>query len=68
MSDIIGDLDAIIFAKRHDTRLLFVTDGMTWQARIADFRKIVERQCPSGDFVDRHEGLADFGLRGWKRL
>ncbi len=29
MSDIIGDLDAIISGKRHDTALLFVTDGMT---------------------------------------
>ena len=29
MSDIIGDLDAIIGAKRHDTALLFVTDGTT---------------------------------------
>ena len=44
MSDIIGDLDAIIDAKRHDTALLFVTDGMTWKNRISDLRKIVERQ------------------------
>jgi hypothetical protein len=44
MSDIIGDLDAIIDAKRHDTALLFVTDGMTWKARLADLRKIVQRQ------------------------
>lgn len=44
MSDIIGDLDAIIDAKRHDTTLLFVTDGMTWKARAADLKKIVERQ------------------------
>lgn len=44
MSDIIGDLDAIIAAKRHDTTLLFVTDGMTWTARLADLRKIIERQ------------------------
>ena len=29
MSDIIGDLDAIIDAKRHDTTMLFVTDGRT---------------------------------------
>jgi hypothetical protein len=44
MSDIIGDLDAIIDAKRHDTALLFVTDGMTWNARLADLKKIVQRQ------------------------
>ena len=44
MSDIIGDLDAIVEAKRHDTAFLFVTDGATWNARISDLRKIVERQ------------------------
>ncbi|WP_349369446.1 DpnII family type II restriction endonuclease [Salinarimonas sp.] len=44
MTDIIGDLDAIIDAKRHDQQLLFVTDGTTWQARLSDLRKIVERQ------------------------
>lgn len=44
MSDIIGDLDAIIEAKRADSRLLFVTDGMPWLARRSDLRKIVLRQ------------------------
>ena len=44
MSDIIGDLDAIIEAKRADSRLLFVTDGMPWLARQSDLRKIVQRQ------------------------
>ena len=44
MTDIIGDLDAIIDAKRHDTTLLFVTDGSTWTARRSDLRKIIERQ------------------------
>lgn len=44
MSDIIGDLDAIIDAKRHDTTMLFITDGMTWKARLADLKKIVKRQ------------------------
>ncbi|MEP6786405.1 MAG: DpnII family type II restriction endonuclease [Sphingomonadales bacterium] len=44
MTDIIGDLDAIIDAKRHDTTLLFVTDGLSWNARLADLRKIVHRQ------------------------
>lgn len=44
MSDILGDLDAIIEAKRHDTALLFMTDGITWKARQSDLRKIVERQ------------------------
>lgn len=44
MSDIIGDLDAIIDAKRHDTTMLFITDGMTWKARLADLKKIIKRQ------------------------
>jgi DpnII restriction endonuclease len=44
MSDIIGDLDAIIDAKRHDMALLFITDGMTWKARLSDLRRIVQRQ------------------------
>lgn len=44
MTDIIGDLDAIIDAKRHGTKLFFVTDGMTWKQRASDLKKIVERQ------------------------
>lgn len=44
MTDVIGDLDAIIEAMRRDTTLLFVTDGLTWKARTSDLRKIVERQ------------------------
>ncbi|GJL63116.1 MAG: hypothetical protein NPIRA04_17700 [Nitrospirales bacterium] len=44
MSDIIGDLDAIVKAKRHDTTFIFVTDGTTWNSRISDLRKIVDRQ------------------------
>ena len=44
MSDIIGDLDAIIAAKRNDASLLFMTDGLTWKARANDLRKIIQRQ------------------------
>jgi hypothetical protein len=44
MTDIIGDLDAIIERKRHDTRLFFVTDGISWRQRLSDLKKIVERQ------------------------
>ena len=44
MSDIIGDVDAIIGAKRHDTSLLLITDGLTWKARANDLRKIIQRQ------------------------
>lgn len=44
MSDIIGDLDAIINAMRRDTKLLFFTDGLSWKSRLSDLRKIVDRQ------------------------
>jgi len=44
MTDIIGDLDAIIDAMRRDTVLLFVTDGTTWKSRLSDLKKIVDRQ------------------------
>lgn len=44
MTDILGDLEAIIAAKRRDTALLFVTDGTTWEARLSDLRKIVNLQ------------------------
>ena len=44
MSDVIGDLDSIIREKRHDTMLLFVTDGLTWNQRKGDLKKIIERQ------------------------
>lgn len=44
MTDVLGDLDAIIEAMRRDSTLLFVTDGLTWKSRASDLRKIVERQ------------------------
>ena len=44
MSDVIGDLDHIIEAKRRDAALLVVTDGITWKARQSDMARIVERQ------------------------
>jgi len=44
MTDVIGDIDAIIEAKRHDTALLFFTDGLTWQQRQSDLKKLIERQ------------------------
>ncbi len=33
MSDVIGDVRAIIAAKRADTSFLFFTDGLTWKQR-----------------------------------
>lgn len=44
MSDIIGDVDAIIGAKRHDASLLLFTDGLTWKERANDMRKLIQRQ------------------------
>ena len=44
MTDIIGDVDAIIGAKRNDASLLLITDGLTWKARANDLRKLIQRQ------------------------
>lgn len=33
MTDILGDIRAIIASKRPDTAFLFVTDGLTWKQR-----------------------------------
>jgi len=48
MTDIIGDIESIINAKRPDTALLFFTDGLTWKQRKSDLRKIVEFQNSGG--------------------
>ena len=48
MSDIIGDIEQIMRAKRPDTALLFFTDGLTWKQRKSDLRKIVEFQNSGG--------------------
>ena len=44
MTDVIGDLMKIIEQKRHDTVLIFFTDGVTWKRRTADLEKIIEMQ------------------------
>lgn len=44
MTDILGDIKAIIAAKRPDTAFLFFTDGLTWKQRRSDLRKIVDFQ------------------------
>ena len=44
MSDVIGDIQAIIKAKRSDTAFLFFTDGLTWRQRTSDLRKIIVLQ------------------------
>lgn len=43
-TDILGDMGRIVQKKRHDTTLLFVTDGTTWKARTSDLRKLIELQ------------------------
>lgn len=43
-TDILGDMGRIVSEKRHDTTLLFVTDGITWKARASDLRKLIEMQ------------------------
>ena len=44
MTDIIGDIEKIIAAKRHDMTFAFFTDGLTWRQRASDLAKIVEYQ------------------------
>lgn len=44
MTDIIGDIESIIAAKRKDTALLFFTDGITWKQRTSDLKKLVDFQ------------------------
>jgi hypothetical protein len=43
-TDILGDMERIVGKKRHDTTLLFVTDGITWKLRTNDLRKLIEMQ------------------------
>jgi len=43
-TDILGDMGRIVGKKRHDTTLLFVTDGITWKLRTNDLRKLIEMQ------------------------
>lgn len=43
-TDILGDMGRIVRQKRHDTTLLFVTDGITWKLRLNDLRKLIEMQ------------------------
>jgi hypothetical protein len=43
-TDILGDVSRIVEEKRHDTTLLIVTDGVTWNARLNDLRKLINLQ------------------------
>ena len=59
-TDVIGDLTRIIAEKRADTTLLLVTDGITWNDRLADLRKLVEMQ--------HHGDITRIYTRGIKNL
>lgn len=43
-TDVLGDVEKIARAKRHDTNFLFVTDGETWRERRSDLRKLITLQ------------------------
>ena len=43
-TDVLGDIEKIIAAKRSDTAFLLFTDGVTWKQRRNDLRKIVAYQ------------------------
>lgn len=43
-SDVLGDAEMIIRAKRHDTHFLLLTDGVTWKERRSDLRKLIQLQ------------------------
>lgn len=44
MSDVLGDVSAIVRAKRSDTTFLLFTDGLTWSQRQSDLRKLIKYQ------------------------
>ena len=43
-TDVLGDISRIVEQKRDDTTLLLFTDGVSWKARKADFKRLVELQ------------------------
>ena len=43
-TDVLGDVSRIIEQKRHDTTFLLVTDGVSWNDRLNDLRKLVALQ------------------------
>lgn len=43
-TDILGEVSRIVHEKRHDTNFLLVTDGVTWNSRRNDLRKLLEMQ------------------------
>jgi hypothetical protein len=43
-TDLVGDVNKIIDAKRPDTPFILITDGITWMRRVSDLRKLVKLQ------------------------
>ena len=44
MTDVLGDVNKIIEAKRPDTPFMLVTDGITWMRRVSDLKRLVQLQ------------------------
>ena len=44
MTDVVGDANKIIEAKRPDVRFILVTDGITWTRRENDLRRLIQLQ------------------------
>jgi hypothetical protein len=43
-TDVIGDIEKIIRAKKHNTHFILITDGISWNQRLSDLRKIIKFQ------------------------
>lgn len=59
MTDILGDIEKILAAKRHDMVFMLVTDGLTWRQRTSDLAKIVEHQNQGEIFCIYTTEMAD---------
>jgi hypothetical protein len=44
MTDVVGDANKIIAAKRPDTPFILITDGITWMRRVNDMRRLIRLQ------------------------
>lgn len=44
MTDVYGDVDKIVQAKRPDVALILITDGITWMRRLNDLRNLIRMQ------------------------
>jgi len=44
MTDVVGDANNIIEAKRPDIPFILVTDGITWMRRMSDLRRLIKLQ------------------------